>query len=60
MYEPIPYDHPLLAFDNVLLTPHIGGGSGGARAKHAQNVMDNIARYARGEPVTHVYLAPGW
>jgi len=57
--EPVPYDHPLLALDNVLLMPHLGGGSGGARVKQAQDVMDNIARYARGETVRHVLLDSG-
>lgn len=53
-YEPIPHDHPLLRLDNVLLTPHIGGGSGGARVKHARNIMTNIVKFSEGRPVEHV------
>jgi phosphoglycerate dehydrogenase-like enzyme len=49
VYEPIPYDHPLLACPNVILTPHIGGGTGGARDKQMHDVLANIAAFARGE-----------
>ena len=56
LYEPIPHDHPLLRLDNVLLTPHLGGGSGGARIKHARNIMVNISRFSAGEPVEHLIL----
>ncbi|CAA9314963.1 MAG: D-3-phosphoglycerate dehydrogenase, partial [uncultured Chloroflexia bacterium] len=51
VYEPIPYDHPLLALPNVILTPHIGGGTGGARDKQMEDVLANVSRFARGEPV---------
>jgi phosphoglycerate dehydrogenase-like enzyme len=47
--EPVPADHPLLTLDNVILTPHIGGGSGGARVKQMSDVLENIVRAARGD-----------
>jgi len=56
--EPVPYDHPLLQLDNVILTPHIGGGSGGARVKQMSDVLDNVVRFARGEPARHVLVEP--
>jgi glyoxylate reductase len=59
VYEPVPHDHPLLGLDNVLLLPHLGGGSGGARVKQARNIMANVGRHARGETVEHIYLAAG-
>ncbi len=54
LYEPIPHDHPLLALDNVLLAPHMGGGSGGARVKQARDVMMNLVELSEGRPVKHL------
>ena len=34
LYEPLPSKHPFMSLDNVILCPHIGGGSGGARINH--------------------------
>ncbi len=56
VYEPIPYDHPLLQCDNVILTPHIGGGTGGARDKQMGDVLANVAAFARGEPIANRVL----
>ena len=54
LFEPIPHDHPLLRLNNVLLAPHLGGGSGGARAKHARDVMANLTALREGRPVSHL------
>ncbi|MFC2105580.1 NAD(P)-dependent oxidoreductase [Candidatus Bipolaricaulota bacterium] len=40
--EPLPYDHPLTRMDNVVLCPHIGGGSGTGRADQRERVRDLI------------------
>ena len=53
VYEPIPHDHPLLECENVILTPHIGGGTGGARVKQMVDVLENLAAFARGENPAH-------
>jgi phosphoglycerate dehydrogenase-like enzyme len=52
--EPVPYDHPLLTLDNVILTPHIGGGTGGARVNQMSDVLDNIVRFFRDGEASHV------
>ena len=51
--EPLPFDSPLTGLANVILTPHIGGGTGGAREKQLRDVLDNVVRFARGEPIKH-------
>ena len=53
VYEPIPYDHPLLQCDNVILTPHVGGGTGGARDRQMGDVLANVASFARGGLLDH-------
>ena len=52
LHEPVPHDHPLLRLDNVLLAPHLGGGSGGARAKHAKDLMANLTALRDGRPLS--------
>jgi len=54
--EPVPADNPLLQLDNVILTPHIGGGTGGARVKQMTDVLENIVRAARGETPHHILV----
>jgi len=51
--EPVPYDHPYLTLDNVVLTPHIGGGKGGARERQPRAVFTNIGRYFEGQPIEY-------
>jgi glyoxylate reductase len=40
--EPLPADHPLLDFDNCLVTPHIGSASARARRAMATLAVDNL------------------
>lgn len=47
--EPLPRDHPLLAVDNLVITPHLGSATRQTRAKMAQRGVDNLLRGLRGE-----------
>jgi len=47
--EPLPLDHPLYGFDNVLITPHIGSASLATRSKMARMAAENILAVFRGE-----------
>jgi phosphoglycerate dehydrogenase-like enzyme len=55
--EPVPHDHPLLGLDNVVLTPHLGGGTGGAREKQLRDVLDNVVRSLQGEQPRNLLIA---
>jgi len=54
VYEPIPYDHPLLSLDNVTLTPHIAGGKGNAAERQIYTVLENIQKYLKNEPLKNL------
>ncbi|MDQ7859258.1 MAG: NAD(P)-dependent oxidoreductase [Armatimonadota bacterium] len=43
-YEPLPADSPLCTMDNVILTPHIGGGSGTTRELELREALAEVAR----------------
>jgi len=49
--EPPPADHPLLCagLSNLIATPHVAWGSRQAQQKLADEVIENIAAFARGE-----------
>jgi phosphoglycerate dehydrogenase-like enzyme len=49
--EPLPADHPLWIAPNLLLTPHVGGGTRGWQRRGYRLVREQLARYAAGEPL---------
>ncbi|ROO91320.1 D-3-phosphoglycerate dehydrogenase [Actinocorallia herbida] len=52
--EPPPAGDPLRAQENVLLSPHAAGASGQAQIAIIGEVVANLTRLVRGEPVQHV------
>jgi gluconate 2-dehydrogenase len=48
--EPLPASSPLLGMPNVVLTPHLGGGSYRSREADHRAGIENILRFFRGEP----------
>ena len=51
--EPLPVDHPLWQFDNVIITPHVAG-YGGERERHMTLLRENLRRYVAGDPLLNV------
>lgn len=47
--EPLPITSPLIGMPNVVLTPHLGGGSYRFHSVDHQSCLDNILRHFRGE-----------
>ena len=52
--EPLPTDHPLWDFPNVILTPHTAGYSPAIARRHLETLVENVGRFARGEPLMNV------
>ena len=48
--EPLPVGHPLTDCPNVLLSPHVGGGTGGGQRGMIRSIVENLQRVARGDP----------
>jgi phosphoglycerate dehydrogenase-like enzyme len=52
--EPLPPDHPLWGFPNVIITPHTAGYSPVIARRHLETLAENVGRFARGEPLLNV------
>lgn len=46
-------DHPLVAMDNVVLTPHIGGATYDTEANHSAMIADDLGRLLAGQRPRH-------
>lgn len=53
--EPLPADSPLWGFPNVVITPHISGGSADAGHRYVDFFKENLKRFVAGEPLLNVY-----
>ncbi len=52
--EPLPPEHPLWQAPNVVITPHVGGGTSGWRRRGYRLVREQIERYVAGEDLVNV------
>jgi phosphoglycerate dehydrogenase-like enzyme len=55
--EPLPADHPLLHLPTCVVTPHLAGSQGTELARQAELVIEEIRRFAAGEPPLHPVAA---
>jgi phosphoglycerate dehydrogenase-like enzyme len=56
--EPLPPSHPLWQAPHVLISPHVGGNTTAYRPRAARLVSEQLARWAAGEPLANVVVAP--
>ena len=47
--EPLPKDHPFTKLDNVVLTPHVGWGTGNNFALMVENLTNAVIKYLDGD-----------
>ncbi|MGI8491536.1 MAG: NAD(P)-dependent oxidoreductase [Acidimicrobiales bacterium] len=52
--EHLASDHPLVAMDNVLLTPHIGGATWDTECRQATMVADDLEALLAGRPPANI------
>ena len=52
--EPLPADHPLWSFDNVVMTPHTAGASQLRGPRNIARFCENLKLAQRGEPLSGV------
>jgi phosphoglycerate dehydrogenase-like enzyme len=58
--EPLPREHPLWDFPNVILTPHTAGYSPVIAGRHLAALVENVGRFVRGEPLLNVVEKALW
>ncbi len=56
--EPLPGDHPLRRCPGVLITPHVAGGSATFRPRAERLIVEQVRRYAAGEPLLNAFPRP--
>jgi phosphoglycerate dehydrogenase-like enzyme len=52
-YEPLPADSPLCTLSNVILTPHIGGGTGSNDTLELRETLVEVQSILAGNPPKH-------
>ena len=54
--EPPPAGHPLWSAPGLLITPHVGGNTSAFRPRAIRLVVDQLRRFAAGEPLANVVV----
>ena len=58
--HPVAPNSPLLGLENVALTPHVGGATQETVARHSRMILDDIARFLRGERPQNLVNSAVW
>lgn len=57
--EPLPSDHPLWHSPGTIITPHVAGGAAAFYPKAKDFLIEQVRRFAAGEPLRNVVASPG-
>jgi phosphoglycerate dehydrogenase-like enzyme len=52
--EPLPRNHPIWKFKNVVITPHVAGASDRSLVRVMELLRENIRRFAAGETLMNI------
>ena len=58
--HPVAPDNPLLALDNVVLSPHVGGATAETLERHSRMMADDVLRYWAGERPLNLVNPGAW
>ena len=58
--EPLPAGHPLWKMENVIITPHCAAASPRVPQRHLETLLDNVRRFAKGEPLRNIVDKKHW
>ena len=58
--EPLPPEHALWSMEQVLITPHIASASPRIAERHLESLVENLRRFAAGEPLLNVVNKRLW
>lgn len=58
--EPLPAEHALWDFPNVILTPHVAGYSPRIAERHQGILLENVRRFVAGQPLLNVVDKHAW
>ena len=58
--EPLPADHPLWRFPNVIITPHVAGQAPVIAERHLAVLVENVRRFVSGQPLMNVVDKARW
>jgi phosphoglycerate dehydrogenase-like enzyme len=58
--EPLPAEHLLWKLPNVIITPHVAGYSPRIAERHLSVLLDNLRRFAAGQPLNNVVNKAEW
>ena len=58
--HPVSPQNPLLALDNVVLSPHIGGATMETVRRHSQMIASDLLRFTQGEMPTNLVNRDVW